>query len=515
MIERVLIKDCLTFEKAELEFGEGLIAFTGESGAGKSVLINALLTLFGLNDMDARLLESSIGISLPELHVKGIEEEELNVVKFLKEKKARYFINSQAISKKNVYEIFSKYIRYLSVRDDNEFSSFSMIDMLDKLISKDDKNHLINKKSYEELYRQFLHVKTELDYIKDEEKKIDELREFAKYEVKTIDEIDPKIGEDEELLEFKRSLSKKEKISQAIEDATGIFEYESAVNELFNLCEIDSSFFDECMNDVRAYIDESRLKLDELEDVDIESLLLRLEQLSKLKSRFGSISESLEYREKKLEELKRYENISYEKGELESKYKNLQKNVNELANNLSSKRKKEVKKLENIVNSYLQKLYLKNAQINLHVKDLNIQGIDEVEVKLNDVDLKKISSGELNRIRLAFIATKNELFCKNEGGVLILDEVDANLSGKEAMSVANVLKEISKNYQVIAISHQPQLSSRANQHFLVEKNDGKSNVKLLSNKERVQELARMVSGEIVQDEAVEFAKKLLEQVEVG
>ena len=137
-------------------------------------------------------------------------------------------------------------------------------------------------------------------------------------------------------------------------------------------------------------------------------------------------------------------------------------------------------------------------------------GFDALHVELGQVDLKKVSSGEYNRIRLAFIPTHNE-FLQSAGGILILDEIDANLSGKESMSVANVLKVLSKKYQIFAISHQPQLSSKADLHFLVTKDTlQESRVHLLGEKERILELARMVSGENVSDEAMQFAKSLLE-----
>ncbi|EOH9693308.1 hypothetical protein ACME3E_001218, partial [Campylobacter jejuni] len=124
-----------------------------------------------------------------------------------------------------------------------------------------------------------------------------------------------------------------------------------------------------------------------------------------------------------------------------------------------------------------------------------------------EIHLKNLSSGELNRLRLAFIATECNIL--NAGkGILFLDEIDANLSGKEAMSIAKVLEELSKFYQIFAISHLPQLSSKAHNHFLVEKNGEESKVKKLDQEERIKELARMVSGELVSDEAIEFAKTL-------
>ncbi len=90
-----------------------------------------------------------------------------------------------------------------------------------------------------------------------------------------------------------------------------------------------------------------------------------------------------------------------------------------------------------------------------------------------------------------------------------MDEIDANLSGKESEAISKVLITLSKNYQIFAISHQPQLTASANQHFLVDKKDGVSSVKLLNNNEKITEIARMISGENVTDEAIEFAKNIL------
>ena len=138
------------------------------------------------------------------------------------------------------------------------------------------------------------------------------------------------------------------------------------------------------------------------------------------------------------------------------------------------------------------------------------QGMDALHVNLGKVDVKKISSGEYNRLRLAFLATYNS-FLLSKGGVLILDEIDANLSGKESMSVAQVLKTLSHTYQIFAISHQPQLSSCADQHFLVTKDANHlSHVIPLNEAERIAELARMVSGENVSAEALSFATSLFE-----
>jgi len=131
-----------------------------------------------------------------------------------------------------------------------------------------------------------------------------------------------------------------------------------------------------------------------------------------------------------------------------------------------------------------------------------------MQILTRTTSLEKVSSGELNRIRLAGLAASSE-FIQSNGGILILDEIDANLSGKESMSIALVLEVLAKHYQIFAISHQPQLSSRADMHFLVYKKDGESHVKLLQKEERIQELSRMISGDEITQEAIQFATSLL------
>ncbi len=513
MIERVLIKDYLSLRDIDINFCDNLVAFTGSSGAGKSVFMNALLALFGLKEAEARLVEANVDLPLPRLNEFGIEEEDINILRFTKEKKARYFINSQALSKKNMSQICKGFIRYLSLRNDDEFSSENLIFLLDKFIGKSDKSHTQNIEEYRKNYKKFLSIRQELKQIIDEEKKVDELKEFARYEIKLIDEVDPKIGEDKKLMELKKSLSKKEKILDAIREANRIFEFEHLVNEMLNLCERDSSFFDECMNELRSLMDDESSKLDELEDLDIEQMLERIEQISKLKNRFGEIEDVLKYREKKLIQLQKYENISFQKDALQKDFEKVEKIVKDLGLQISKKRGENLHVLENKINDYLKKLYLNGCKIDQENIEFDENGMDKLEIKLDNVNLNKISSGELNRIRLAFIATKNEIQSVAQRGILILDEVDANLSGKEAMSVARVLKQISKSYQVLVISHQPQLPSLADEHFVVEKNDGVSTIKKLDEKQRINELARMISGEKINQEALNFATKLLQNTQ--
>lgn len=512
MIERLLIKNHLSFAECDIEFSKGLVVFSGPSGAGKSVLMQGLLSLFGYGDVHADVIEAVVNQTLG-LEAFGFEEEEPNIFKFLKAKNARYFINAQAISKKGMSELSRTFVNYLSVKDNSEFENSRLLGLLDGVCTRNEASHHEAIEAFETLFAEYKKLKDELGSIEAEEKKVEDLKEFARFEIAKIDEVSPKIGEDEELVSFKKSLSKKEKIEAAMQKAGTIFELESSVIEVLNLIEADSSFFDASMNELRLVFEKQNETLEALQEIDVEALLDRIEKIAQLKKRYGSIEEALAHKQKRQEELARYENIAFEKSQLEKTVAKYENSVQTQSLEISQTRQKYLPLLEARLNDYLSQLYMPSLHLHLDKGTLSELGFDALHVNLGKVDLKKISSGEYNRVRLAFLATHNE-FLLSQGGVLILDEIDANLSGKESMSVANVLKTLSSKYQIFAISHQPQLSSLANQHFLVTKDAlHVSHVLPLKDEERIVELARMVSGENVSDEAIVFAKSLLESAD--
>ena len=509
MIERFYLKDYITFKEVDLKFDKNFIVFTGASGAGKSILMEAILAVFGFKEPKASFSEAVIDSPL-YLDKFLIEEDEPNIFKCVREQKTRYFINNQTVSKKIIKEISQTFIKYLSLREAKELESDTLLKVADKIISSKKESYEKILEEFRKNFKEYQKVKRELQKIEEEEKKIAELKEFTQYEIKKIEEISPKEGEYEELIEIKKTLAKKEKIEEAIAKTEIFFENEHFVNEALALLDRDSSFFDETMNELRNIFEEERDKLSELEDVDIEYVLDRIEKLSSLKRRYGSIEEALQHLAKKREELAHYENIEFEKKSLLQKIEKLSFILKDLSSKMSKERNEAIKILKKEIDKYLKMLYLEEISITLEKSELYELGEDKIKVELKNIDLKKISTGEFNRVRLAFLAATSSLV-GGEKAVLILDEIDANLSGKEAMSVATVLKELSKSYQILAISHQPQLSSQADMHFLVKKEDGVSEVKLLDKKERVKELARMISGEEIGEKALEFAKSLVYQ----
>ena len=508
MISRVYLKNCLSFEEVDLEFKNGLNIFTGPSGAGKSILMQAVLSLFALTDVKANMGEVLLNNSNINDEVYDLSFDDDIIIKSIKKDKVRYFLNNQSVSKKNLNDFSMKLIKHLNLKDISEFDSFKLLDFLDKLTLQKKKEFKKIKEDYNISYKKLLHTKKELQKILDDETKLEDLKEFARFEIDKIEQINPSIDEYEELNLIKKRLAKKEKIEVAIKKASGIMEFNQNVTLALELMEVDSSFFDESMNELNNIFERFNDSLHELDEINIENILDRIEKLSALQKRFGSIEECLNYKEQKKIELSSYENIFFQKEKLEKEFDELNIKLSLLAKEISTYRKESSLILEKKINEYLKFLYLSNAKIIIEEKVLDFSGFDEVKFELNSVSLDTISSGEYNRLRLALLTSMSE-FDIVDNGILFLDEIDANLSGKESDAISKVLKKLSNSYQIFAISHQPQLTSSADQHFLVDKINGKSLVKELNSKERINEIARMISGEKVTLEALDFAKNLL------
>jgi len=508
MIERFYLKDYLSFREIELNLTGGLIVFTGPSGSGKSILMNSILSSLGAKSCEASLCESTTSWEFDGDEL-GIESSDVNIFKHIKKEKSRYFINNQSISKKAIQSLASNNLRHLSLKDFSDFENENLLDILDNRVAKDNKNILDIKQKYIKVFLEHKTLKAELNAIEDEEKKILELKEFAKFEIEKIEKVDPKEFEYEELLKIKKELSKKEKVLEALQSANLIFESENNVFNVLDSIEVDNSFFNDAMNELRATFDNAQEKFSALDEVDVEDVLNRLEELSELKRRYGGIKEAIDYKNKKIIELQKYENIKITKSNLQNDVDKLSAEEDSLAEKLSNLRHLEIERFETDLNLYLKELYLRDAKIEIKNIEKTLSGLDEINIQLNNVELSKVSTGEFNRLRLAILALKSEQMGSNNG-VLMLDEIDANLSGEESMSVAKVLKKLSKYFQIFVISHQPQLTSMGDQHFLIYKEENESKVLELDLQSKIDEIARIISGENITNEAKVFAKELLE-----
>lgn len=507
MIERFYMRACLSFDEVELELEPGLIVFSGPSGSGKSLLMRSILGSVGFDDPLAEIGESTLSWRLDE-ELTGLVNEERNTFKQVKRENVRYFINNQSVSKRALRNISKQYLRHLSLKDYSDFEQESLLGLFDAQIALEKPEHLTTIHDYKVEFSTYNRARHEMAELEREERRIFDLREFAAFEVEKIDRISPELNEYERLVEIKKALSMKDKADEKITLAESIFEQEYLVSEALQSMDIDSAFFDDVMNELRVQFDSARRSFEEIEDINIEEVLDRLEQLSDLERRYGSIEKALHYRDQKAAELERYDNFDARKSALQKEIDSHYATLIKLVTKLSLDRSEVLYDVNETLNGHLRQLYLKGAELSLSRGDFGPFGQDSVELELQGTSLKSVSAGEFNRLRLALLVTKTQTM-KSQGGVLMLDEIDANLSGEESMSVARVLCQLSAYFQVFVVSHQPQLTAMGQQHFLVTK-DKVSRAILLGKEERIDEIARMVSGDTVTPEARELAKELLE-----
>ena len=508
MITRYYLEDYLSFQNVNIEFKKGLVIFSGPSGAGKSIFMNSLLNLFGKAQTNCKLSEINIeNIDiLNELY--NIQKDDDITIKQITNSKTRYFLNNQSIAKKQLEEFSKYFFKHLHLKDTSDFDSKNILEFLDFLSIKKNKEYKSILSEFTDSFNTLKSYKEKLSKIIEDEKNIEDLKELTIIQIKKIEDINPMDGEYEDLKDIKTMMSKKEKIEESITYAKSFLNNTHHISKALEILDIDSSFFDDSINEVNGHFDNFYDKLLNFDDMDIEQTLDRIENLSWLIKKYGSINEAIEFKNEKKLQLNDYDNITFEKELLTKKINELEEKILKDSITISTYRKDSLEILKIDINSFLEYLYLDNLSINIKTKQLDITGIDKVEFLLNDISLDKISSGEFNRLRLALLTARSKYEIDSKG-ILFLDEIDANLSGKESASIAKVLKILSKNYQIFAISHQPQLSATADQHFLIYKNDEKSYIKELNESDKVNEISRMISGEDITNEAKEFAKKLL------
>ena len=507
MIERLYFRDLVTFPEVELEFDQGLVVFSGPSGAGKSVLMSSILSGFGYASKGAAAL-CEVTLSKPaKLKNEAFQLEDDLTIKTVKKEKLRYFLDGQNISKKLLGEMFSPYVKYLSVRDRGGFDSETLLQMIDTVLSGKDKVYKRSLKEYKKRYANYKEKIAQLNRIKENEAKLAELIEFTTYEIEKINAIDPKMDEEEALLKVKQQLSRIDKIKDALNAANTIFTAEASVEEVYRLLDKDVSLFSDMMNQLRADFEETENLADELAEIDVEEVLDRLADLNTLKNRYGSIEEALAYRDAKVKELAGYSHIEQDKSMLES-FLNIEfTELSIIASRLSQARKQEAKVLEEVLKEYLETLKLPALHFDFEQTALSESGQDTVDAILGNSRTDTLSGGEFNRVRLALMAATIPKESTRQG-ILILDEIDANVSGDESIAIAEMITRLSKVYQIFAISHQPHLSAKAEQHIVVSKENEVSKAEILDDRGRIQEIARIIAGENPTSQALEFAKKL-------
>ncbi|PAF52151.1 AAA family ATPase [Helicobacter sp. 13S00477-4] len=513
MINRLMVKNSVAFGDVELELQSGFNVFSGASGSGKSVFFESLLAIFGIKESNAEVIEADLDICLKDF---GIELDEFGlddfgdslVLSIIKKEKTRYFLNRYASSKKRLSELVSGFGKHISSKGASELKAENLLRVLDDFVSQ---KNTLHKTLLSDLCNEFellLKARIRLDELHEQEKNIQSLKELAEFEIQKISSIDPKEAEYEKLLELKKTLSKKEKIQESVMDAMQALDTIPKIQYTLSLLGKENIVFNEAVFEVKAILEDEQAKLEELDEINAEELLNRIAQLSELNRRYGSIAEALAHLDIQRQKLKDFENLSFNKEQVIKEINILELKCNKLADSIGKNRQENLKDFENQIKLRCEELLLKNPKVSLQYCDLKRTGKEFLDLRLEETPIEALSSGEYNRLRLVMMCLDAKI--NHSKGILVLDEIDANLSGQESEGVAKVLKTLSKTYQIFAISHQPHMPALADYHYLVSKKDGKSKVKLLDNQGRIEEMARMISGADITKEALEFAKKRLE-----
>ena len=508
IIENIHIKDAVVFSEVNLELKQGLNVFSGASGSGKSVFMQALLALFGIKESNAASIQSSINFSQIPFEDYGLEPQEEWIIRVVKKDKMRFFSNGDLIAKKTLTALLSPIVKYISLKNAVELLDENVLRVFDLFISSKDPQHQEVLLEMNDNFQAFSRIQKAYEKLLQDKERLNDLREMAEFEIHKINQIQPKIGEYEELLLLKKNLSKKEKNKEILEKALQAFENLQPIHQAIRQLEIMCPQFDEAIYEIQNKLEEEEQKLQELDCVQPETLLQRISQLSDLNHRYGSIENAIAHLEKQQAKLKEYENFDIQETELQKEKIRLKSCCVKLSEKLQQNREKYMKDFLKEIQSFCNLLRLRDPKAELISIPLCATGNKKLVLTLKDTAIDSLSTGEYNRLRLIMMCIEAKV--SEKSGILVLDEIDANLSGEESEGVAKILHLLSKTYQIFAISHQPHIPALADTHYLVYQVDGKSEIKELDQEGKIYEIARMISGSEITQEALDFAKKRLE-----
>ncbi len=547
MLINLHVKNLALIKEADVDFSKGLIVLTGETGAGKSLLLGSVNIALG-NKVSKDIIRTGAQFALVELTFQvdevcasklkqmDIFMEEGNIItvsRKISESRSVSKINGETVNVNVLKKVMGMLV---DIHGQHEHQSLlyvsNHLNILDKYAKKEMADIL---KGLSAEYGNYTELKSRLSsYNIDEAQRMREI-EFSMYEVNEIENANLIPGEDEELEEQYKKLSNSENIVETLSSVYGLIGYDSmqSAGELISKAtqEISSiSNFDEKINgfketlfdidsvcrDLSAEISDYTGEL-EYDPREVSRISERLDTINHLKLKYGkTIDDILQYQDKKqsyLDELNNYsEKIDQIKGLITESREKLQV----LSERASKIRKTTAKELENSITDALKDLNFLSVdfKINITKKDkITDKGFDNVEFMISTNPgepvrpLAKVASGgELSRIMLAI---KSLLAGEDEIETLIFDEIDTGISGKTASMVAEKLAKISANHQVICISHLSQIAAMADSHYLIKKdmedNSTATNIVKLTREESIKEIVRINGDGTMTDAAVAHA----------
>ncbi len=526
MITTLHIQNIGIIEDISLNLNKGLNVLTGETGAGKTLIIDSLAILSGerfskemiRKGETASYIEACFYEPENEKSIEGniIVSREINI-----NGKNLCKINGRMVTVNELKEFMKKIIEIHGQNENQTLLDANYhLKYLDGFIGQE----LIPiKENYKENYIKYTQIKEELKNNYGDEKERERKLDLLKYQLNEIKEAALKETEEEKLEEKRKIILNSEKIVQNLKEAeyalgeNTIDSLSIAIRAIEKLETIDKKYEKISTNLKNIYYDLQEISRDissENEEIYFDeeernAIEQRLDLIHSLKRKYGnSIKEILEYLRKLEEEIKYIENLEQHNNNLQKEKKIIEEKMNSLAEKIHGIREKASQNIALSINKELKELEMKNAKVNIKVeynqKEYFKSGKDNVKIYIttnvgeDEKELSKIASGgEMSRIMLAI---KKVLADSDKMPVLIFDEIDTGISGKAANSVAQKLSIISKSHQVICISHLPNIAAMADyNYFLSKKVLGErtnTNIKLLTEEETVKEIARISSGEI-------------------
>jgi DNA repair protein RecN (Recombination protein N) len=564
VLEKLIIKDFVLIENAELDFSGGLNLITGETGSGKSLVFKAILLIVGDRTsgdlvfvgkkkavIEAEFTNIDFNLFREDYNLKEyFDENELIIRREISSSgKSRSFLNDSPINLGELKKVTKKILELSS-----QHSTFSLLDVASHINILDSYSEVSKEK--EEFKIIFILLKQkikELEELKSKEKEIANNLEFWKYQLSEIKKISPEIGELEKIT---AELNITENAEMIWEKSSKVHHLiyggnNSAYNNLLeSLPEIEklSEFLPDLvpileeMNQAGVMLKEVALVVNdfkndtEYDPNKINSLRSRISSLRVIEKKYFSIDKAIEKWEELEDLINSADNFENDIEFKNKEIKNLQISLGQKTEKLTEIRNENANKFSKKISSEISKLGMENAEFSV---DINYKIVDEdenlvailsggkrVRAKENGCDdieflartnvghslgsISNIASGgELSRIMLAI----KSLVTENVESTLILDEIDTGISGRISTAVGDFMKEMGKQNQIIAISHSPQITARADLNFNVRKiNDGlvtKSIVRKLSKKETELEVASLFSGENLSESSIKSAKELI------
>lgn len=536
MLLNLHVKNLALIEEVDVDFEKGLIVLTGETGAGKSLILGSVNIALGnkaSKDMirkgtDYSLVELTFSVSencakqLKKYDIYMEKDNIITVTRKISEGRSISKINGETVNIKTLKNVMSLLIDIHGQHDHQSLLyTKNHLDILDKF-AKDSILEL--KEQIKEEYSKYTKLIKKLEEFNiDEGQKTREI-EFAEYEVNEIESANLKPEEDVQVEEEFKKLSNSKEIVSALSEIYNALSYETAggLGDIINKAVMD-------INSIKGMDEKISQFQTELYDIDnlcreltsqiydynsgmdfnpeyVREVEERLDVINHLKLKYGNnIEEILRYKEEKEEYLEKLNNMTDEMESVKNQISELEGTLNNLCTKLSEQRKKATKELEVLVKQALVDLNFIAVEFEIQItrkESIGENGFDNVEFMISTNPgesvkplVKVASGGELSRIMLAI---KSILATEDDIDTLIFDEIDTGISGQTAMKVAEKMAKISRNHQVICISHLSQIAAMADSHYLIKKtadeNSTTTSIKKLTRQQSIEELVRINGG---------------------